>query len=149
MLKDVRRFAASPLILALVLGACGGGAQPSAASRTAPAGDATRGKEVFTTIATPACSTCHTLQGVSDGAIGPELTHIGTVAADRVKDASYKGKAKDAAGYIRESITDPNAFIAPKCPAGDCFKDIMPKDFGQKLTPQQLDDLVAYLLAQK
>lgn len=131
---------------ALVLSACGSGAQPSAASRSAPVADAARGKEVFTTIATPACSTCHTVQGLADGQIGPDLTHIGTVAGDRVKDPGYKGKAKDAAGYIRESIVDPNAYIPPKCPAGDCFKDIMPKDFGQKLTPQQLEDLVAYLL---
>lgn len=145
-----RILARTLLLGAIVLGACGGGAQPSAAPRPAASvGDPARGEQVFTTAAQPTCAGCHALKGVSEGQIGPDLTHIATEAVQRVVDPGYKGKAKDTAAYIRESITDPNAFIAPKCPNGTCFRDLMPKDFAQKLTRQQLEDLVAYLLAQK
>ncbi len=132
---------------ALLLAACGGGAQPSAAPRAAaPVGDAARGKDVFTSAT---CSACHTIQGLSEGQVGPDLTHIGTVAGERIADTAYKGKAKDAAAYIRESVIDPNAYIAPSCPTGACYRDIMPKDLAQKLTPQQLEDVTAFLLERK
>jgi len=55
----------------------------------------------------------------------------------------------DAAGYLRESILAPNAFIAPNCPTDTCFKNIMPQDFGTKLSEQQIADLVAFLLNQQ
>ncbi len=138
------------VLAALVLSACGGGARADAAPRAAaPAGDPARGKIVFTTAAAPACATCHVIEGVSEGRIGPDLSHLGTDAAQRIAAPGYKGAATDAPGYIRESIADPNAYIAPACPAGACYRDIMPKDLAKRLTAQQLDDLIAYLLTQK
>lgn len=138
------RLLGTALLLGTVLTACAG----PAAAPTPPQvrGDAERGRAVFTTGAQPACGTCHLVRDVSDGVIGPELTQIGTTAAERVKDPGYSGAAKDAVGYLRESITAPNAYIAPNCPAGACFRDVMPQDFAQKLTTQQLADLVAYLV---
>ena len=41
---------------------------------------------------------------------------------------------------IKESIEDPNAKIAKGYPA-----NVMPQNFGQTLTPPQLQQLVAYL----
>jgi len=135
------------LVLGAILTACGGA---QAAAPTPPLrGDPERGKALFTTGVQPACATCHLVRDTSDGLIGPELTHIGTTAAERVKDPGYTGSAKDAAGYLRESITTPNAYIAPGCPAGACFRDVMPQDFAQKLTTQQVADLVAYMLTLK
>jgi nitric oxide reductase subunit C len=137
------------VLAALILGACGGGARSDAAPRAAaPVGDPARGKVVFTTAAAPACATCHVIEGVSEGRIGPDLSHLGTEADRRIADPAYKGRAHDAAGYIRESIVDPNAYIPPACPAGTCYRDVMPKDFAKKLTAQQLEDLIAYLLSQ-
>ena len=73
------------------------------------------------------------------GKVGPNLTHVGTNAADRQPDVS----AKD---YIRESILDPNAFIAPDCPTGPCTTpSMMPPIFGDKVTAKQLETLVEYL----
>ncbi len=131
--------------LAMLLAACAGGQ----AASSAPTGDPAQGQTLFTNEAKPPCATCHTIEGISTGQIGPDLTHIATRAADRVDDPSYTGSAQDAAGYIRESITTPNAFIAPDCPTGTCFKGIMPQDFGQKLNEQQISDLVAFLLRQR
>ncbi len=41
---------------------------------------------------------------------------------------------------IRESIVDPNAEITP-----GYQPDVMPQDYGDSLTPEQLDALVGYL----
>ncbi|HKZ85227.1 MAG TPA: cytochrome c [Anaerolineae bacterium] len=129
------------VVLAVLLATCGG--------NPTPRGDPERGKALFTSEAKPPCATCHTIEGVSNGQIGPNLTHIGTEAAARVSDPTYTGSAQDAEGYIRESILTPNAFIASNCPTGTCFKDIMPQDFGKSLSEQQIADLVAFLLSQQ
>lgn len=90
----------------------------------APAsGDPSAGKGIF---AANGCGSCHTLQEAgTSGTIGPDL------------DEGLKGK--DPA-YIRESIADPNAEITEGFPP-----DVMPQDYGQKLSDTQLADLVAFL----
>ena len=50
-----------------------------------------------------------------------------------------KGKSPD---FIRRSIVDPNAEITPGYPP-----NVMPQDFSQKLSPSDLDNLVAFLVA--
>jgi cytochrome c oxidase subunit II len=42
-----------------------------------PTGDAAAGKDLFTQRA---CVGCHTIRGVSTGALGPDLTHFGSRA---------------------------------------------------------------------
>ena len=90
------------------------------------------GLQVF--IREGTCFTCHIIDGVPQtiGQIGPNLTHIGT------KEAATPG-------YIRESIIDPNAVIAPDCPTGPCPSGLMLPNFAQVLTEQQIQDLVDYL----
>ena len=88
------------------------------------------------------CGGCHTLGAISAGVIGPALTNIGT-------DAATMKEGMNAEDYIRESILDPNAFITPECPNGPCPESVMPQDWGTKLTEEQINDLVAFLLAQK
>ena len=65
-------------------------------------------------------------------------------------DKAQKEIAKDAAGYIRESIVDPNAYIVPgpnyRTPDG---QSVMPKDFAQTLPAKDLNDVVAFLLTRK
>jgi cytochrome c oxidase subunit II len=107
-----------------------------------PASPATAGRAVFTQNN---CGACHTLKDAgAAGKVGPELDGIATSAEKIVKDPSYKGKAKDAAGYIRESIVDPNAYVVPGFPA-----NVMPQNFGQTIPASELDSLVQYLLSQK
>jgi mono/diheme cytochrome c family protein len=73
------------------------------------------------------CSSCHTLKAAGSSAtIGPNL--------DRVL------KGKDAA-FIMKSITDPNAEIAT-----GFGKGIMPEDYDKKLKPNELKQLVQFLL---
>ena len=44
------------------------------------------------------------------------------------------------AEFVRQSIVDPDAVITPDYQPG-----VMPKDFAQTLTPEELDALVAYV----
>jgi cytochrome c oxidase subunit 2 len=79
-------------------------------------------KQIFTTN----CGSCHTLADAgTSGATGPNL---GTAL-----------KGKDAA-FIKQSIMDPKADVT----AG--FPDVMPTNFGDTLSPQEIDALVKYLI---
>jgi nitric oxide reductase subunit C len=107
-------------------------------------GDAvTRGKALFDGAA--ACATCHSrTQGLTQ--IGPSLAGIARTAAQRLADPAYHGKAKSAEEYLRESILDPNAFVVPGATyAGPDGKSFMPPDFGTRLEPGAVNDLIAYL----
>jgi len=86
-------------------------------------GKAPDGKIVFSA---QGCGSCHTFKAASaTGTVGPDL------------DTALKGK--DAA-FVHESIVDPNKEIA-----SGYQPNIMPQDFGQTLTPTQINDLVAFL----
>lgn len=82
------------------------------------------------------CSGCHTLDGLSVGTVGPNQTKVGETAAARLPSMS-------AEEYIRQSILDPSAHLV------EGYQDLMPKAYSQTLNPEQLNDLVAFLLAQK
>ena len=81
------------------------------------------------------CGGCHAIDGLSGGALGPDLTQIGSTA--------------DAAAYIRQSILEPDAAIAEACPSGACPPGVMPQNFGDRLTAEELDALVDFLVAQR
>jgi len=100
------------------------------------------GKELFNNLG---CGNCHAITGISEGKVGPELTHIATKAEKRAKEAGVAS----AEEYIRQSIVDPNAFIAPDCPTGPCPQGVMPIAFGQTLSPDQVQALVTFLMRQK
>jgi cbb3-type cytochrome c oxidase subunit III len=73
------------------------------------------------------CSSCHTLKAAGSSAtIGPNLDQV------------LKGKD---AGFIQKSIVDPNAEIAT-----GFGKGVMPQDYGKKLKPAELKQLVAFIL---
>lgn len=81
------------------------------------------------------CATCHALTP-DTVIVGPALAGIATRAATRQPDL-------DARSYIELSILRPDSFVV------EGFEDAMPKDFGQKLTGEELDALVAFLLTLK
>jgi mono/diheme cytochrome c family protein len=98
---------------------------------------ADKGRAVFNQMG---CGACHTIAGVSAGAVGPELTLIADTAATRIPGMT-------AEEFIRQSILDPASFISPECPTGACpDPTTMPLDFADRLTEEQLTNLLIYLL---
>jgi cytochrome c oxidase subunit 2 len=74
------------------------------------------------------CAGCHTLAAASaGGSVGPDL------------DKTLPGQS---AAQITQSIADPNAKITPGYPS-----NLMPQNFEQTIPPDQLKQLVAYLIS--
>jgi len=111
-------------------------------------GEVARGARLFARLP---CASCHdVMRSLPGGDVCPNLGNIATEAARIVRRHDYRGKARDAAGYIRESIVDPNAYIVPgSAYRGDDGQSIMPKIFGQTLSSAELDDLVAFLMTRR
>jgi cytochrome c oxidase subunit 2 len=99
-------------------GGGGGGGEAVDAKALFKAGNADTGAT--------ACATCHTLADAgAKGQVGPDL------------DKLLKGK--DAA-FIKQSILEPDKEIAPGFQPG-----VMPSNFGDTLSAEQVDALVKYL----
>ncbi len=94
-----------------------------------------------------ACKGCHMIAGTSAaGTVGPDLTHIGTMASERMADPDYAGEATTVEEYIRESILEPNVYLVLDKPTYAANgQSIMPAAIGAGLSPAELDQLVAYL----
>jgi mono/diheme cytochrome c family protein len=87
--------------------------------------DAPPGAQVFLA---QGCSSCHTLAAAgATGAVGPNL------------DETLPGQSPSE---VEESIVDPDAKLAQGFGAG-----IMPATYGQDLTPQELKQLVDFLVS--
>jgi mono/diheme cytochrome c family protein len=98
---------------------------PTTTAAAQPSGSPDAGKAVF---ASAGCGGCHAFAAAgSSGATGPNL------------DESLAGKG---AAYIRSAIVDPNAEIAEGYSPG-----VMPQTYEEQLSPEQLDDLVAFITA--
>jgi cytochrome c oxidase subunit 2 len=90
--------------------------------RLAEQAGSAQGKTLFT----QQCGTCHALADAgTTAAVGPDLDNV------------LPGKGAD---FIQESIVNPNAEITP-----GFQPDVMPGNFGEVLSQQQLDSLVEYL----
>ena len=94
---------------------------PGAAPPRVPGGP---GAQVF---ADNGCGGCHVLAAANAGGVtGPSLDQV------------LPGQS---AAMVHDSIIDPNRVIASGYPAG-----VMPLNYGEIITPQELDELVEYLL---
>lgn len=124
------------IILIILVSGCGSATSKAAApaETTLLPGDPERGKIVFNGAG--ACSACHAVEG-DTVIVGPSLSGVATRAGSRKPGMS-------AEAYITESILTPNAYVV------DGFKEgLMPQTFSERLTRQQLVDVMAYLLTLK
>lgn len=81
------------------------------------------------------CVGCHALDP-NMVMTGPTWYHMGDTAVSRVRGES-------PALYIYHSIVAPGSYVVPNYP-----NNIMPANYGEQLTAQELADLIAYLLEQ-
>ena len=103
--------------------------------------------QVLATFQKGACGSCHTIAGIPNavGVIAPNLSDISMAADEHFKSGSYTGKATTAEEYIRESIQDPNLFIAPTCPTGPCAANVMPATLASTLSADEVNAIVSYI----
>jgi cytochrome c2 len=96
---------------------------PGAAPPPVPGGP---GAQVFADFG---CSGCHTLAAANaGGTVGPNL------------DETLAGQPPS---YVEKAIVDPNAQQTPGFPL-----NLMPQDYEAQMTPQELQDLVEYLVSE-
>ena len=92
-------------------------------------GRADHGAELLVTYQ---CVNCH-ISGLSN--IAPPFEGIGERAAERRPPLT-------AAEYLYESITRPLAYVVPD------YAPAMPQNFDERLTDQEMGDMIVYLLTQ-
>ncbi|MBI1276663.1 MAG: c-type cytochrome [Anaerolineaceae bacterium] len=119
------------LILTIICAACSG--STNASGDALPVGDASRGAALFTQSinGAPACNSCHTLDGST--LVGPSFKGYAALAPTYVEGMS-------AVDYTHNSITKPASYVVSG------FANLMYGQYAQKLTSQQIADLIAYLL---
>lgn len=119
-------------VLALVLAGCGGGGESAGGAVAA-------GEELFNQSvidSTPGCVTCHSLQ--------PDEVIVGPSLAGFAEEAEEEGEAEgmSAEEFVRQSIVDPDAEVMEGFNEG-----VMPGNYGDVLSAEQLDNLVEFLLS--
>jgi cytochrome c553 len=99
--------------------------------------DAAAGQDLFENGdgGAPACTACHNVDG-DDGASGPSLRDIGNEASERVDD-------ENAEEYLLNSIIAPGKHVV------DGYRNNMFSTYDDKLSKQQIANLIAYLLTLK
>lgn len=123
------RWAAAVILMATV--AC----EPVAGGDDLPDGDPERGAVLFSQSinGAPACSDCHTLDGTA--LVGPSFL-------DYARRAATRESGIGPLAYTHTSIIRPGDHIV------EGFNNAMYSQYEQRLSTQQIADLIAYLLEQ-
>ena len=116
----------------IALTACGGGNQVNTANNNteaiqASSADLELGLKTFQAN----CSPCHATQK-DTVLVGPSMDSIADRAGEMVD-------GMDAESYLRQSILEPEAFM------NEGYQNVMPATYGQQLSEEEIDALVAYL----
>lgn len=90
------------------------------------------GEELFVSAG---CTGCHQFDPAgAAGGVGPSLNQIGSVLS--VEE-------------LVQSIVEPDAVIAENCPAGPCPPGVMPQNYSERFTEEQIETLAIYLAEQQ
>lgn len=118
-------------------------APPGAAPVSSSNNPIALGEALFRSVS-PACTACHsTSPGVN--LAGPTLAGIHSAAAKVLASPDYKGKATTPEEFIHESIVEPSAYLHPGPMYSSGGNSFMPTTYATDLTPEQIDQLVAFL----
>ncbi|MCC6146024.1 MAG: c-type cytochrome [Anaerolineaceae bacterium] len=93
------------------------------------------------------CGACHVIPGVPGavGVIGPDLSDIGEKAQEIIESDDYTGKAKTTLEYLRESLFEPDVYLAADCAGKACPKGLMPASLAESFTDAQINAVMDYL----
>jgi mono/diheme cytochrome c family protein len=118
-------------------GSNGGGSSTLNDFSDLPAGDPARGESLFNGQENDEvqCAACHSLTA-NQTLVGPSLSGISAAAATRQEGTSTEN-------YLYQSIIEPNSYVVE-----GFHSDILPAIYKHNLTPQELADLVAFLMSQ-
>lgn len=108
-----------------------------------PPGDADRGQDL--SDGALGCSSCHVISSV--GPFWPaegSTPGLGDRGESRIGQNDYTGSATSPEQYMIESVVQANAFVVEGFQAG-----IMPGNYSERITVQEMADLVAYMLSFK
>lgn len=104
---------------------------PTPAGTPDPARAPQRGRTVFNGVGQ--CATCHSTDG-SERATGPGLKGIAAIITEQYPD-------REVVEFLHESILQPDAVIFE-----NWSPDLMPENYDELLTAQQIEDVIAYML---
>jgi cytochrome c oxidase subunit II len=110
---------------------------PAGLTVQAQEGNPARGAQLYKT---GACIGCHTIQGVSPGIIGPNLTHVGSRTT--IAGGMYPNDAKHLALWIKDAPAMKPGSLMPPMGKG------LPHSMGA-FDDQQIADIAAYILSLK
>ncbi len=101
--------------------------------RGRPQGNPESGQQIAQTMG---CAGCHSMDGTT--IVGPSWQGL------YGKTETFEGGSTAVVdeAYLRELIINPGAKVVADFPDG-----VMPQDFGQKLSDEQIADLIAYILS--
>lgn len=114
--------------------------EDSSATASEVIGDPVRGEALYNGLEMPdpayvSCSVCH-----RNAVVGPELEGIAThITEERLTLPEFANYTVEQ--YISESILVPNNYVVP-----GYSENIMPLNYGELLSQQDIADLIAYLL---
>ena len=119
------------LLMIFVLAACGSNESAIPYSEIPTTGDVARGEALYmeSIARSPTCASCHN----ADGGGSPSLEGYSDVAGTRVPD-------QDAHEYTFYAIAEPGQHIL------EGYGNAMYDQYDEKMTAQQIADLIAYLL---
>jgi mono/diheme cytochrome c family protein len=126
------RAAVICLVLLFIITACNTNPTSTVSEADVPeSGDPARGEILFDQgkDGAVACVSCHNETGVAS----PDLTGYSAVASSRVPGES-------AYEYTFHSIVEPGRYIV------EGYGNAMPNTYDEALTPEEIADLIAYLL---
>lgn len=138
-MKSFIKFLIFAFLLAAFVAACGG-SEPAATKTYTET-------EILSAFQKGACASCHTIPGVPNakGVVGPDLSNANAAAQYHLDSGTYTGSAKSTDEFLRESLLKPDAFISQACSTGPCPAGVMPANFSQSLTEDDVNAVVQYL----
>lgn len=94
----------------------------------------------------PACFSCHSTSPGVD-LVGPSVANTATRARDVLEDPAYGGSATTPEEWVRESILEPSVYLHQGSPTYSAMgQSVMPGNYGETLSPEEVEYLVAYLM---